>query len=75
MIPSNLTGARFKAWRTKLGWSQTHAAKILGTGVASVRNYEKERRSDTNYKVKIPLLIAWACSAINAGLNPLSGDE
>ncbi|MDE2020173.1 MAG: helix-turn-helix transcriptional regulator [Patescibacteria group bacterium] len=73
MIASRLDPEKFRAWRKKLGWKREETASKLGISLSTVRNYEKGCRTDRD-DVIIPLLVAWACAAIDAGLKPL-GEE
>ncbi len=62
--PSELTPQRLFQWRMKHGWKQAMAASRLGIGASTYYQYEDGR-------VKIPVPIAYACAAIDAGLEPL----
>lgn len=76
MISSSLSGKQLKNWRVERGWSQVLAARVIGIGVGSLRNYEAGVRSDSDGNVaEIPLPVAWACSAISAGLKPMGDKE
>ena len=70
MTPSGMSGEQFRAWRKKMQWTQPFAAQKLGICVASVQSYERGRRSDKENPIAIPLLTAWAMSAISDGLSP-----
>lgn len=72
MIPSKLTGKILREWRERRGWSQPEAAEKLGLSEVSLRNYEREKRSDKADPVLIPLLLDWAIAAVTAGLRPFS---
>lgn len=63
-ITSSLTPERLKAWRLSHGWKQAMAAKKLGVGASTYYQYEEGR-------TPIPIPLAYACSAIDAGLEPL----
>lgn len=70
MIASSMTGGQLRAWRKQMGWTQPFAAQKIGVCTSSLRSYEKEKRSDKDKPVLIPLPIAWACAAIADGLAP-----
>lgn len=73
MKPSNLTGEMIKTWRDFKGWSQEELAEMLGIAEGSLRNYEKEMRSDKKGEpVKIPKLLDWGLAALAKGLKPFS---
>jgi transcriptional regulator with XRE-family HTH domain len=73
MISSDLTGKALRDWRKALNWSQSFAAERLGVCIASYRSYESQKRSDKESPVEVPMLVSWACAAIQAGLNPYTG--
>lgn len=72
MTPSNMTNAQFREWRRSLGWKREEVALKLGISLATVGNYERGERCDRN-DLKIPVLVALACSALKSGLEPLGG--
>lgn len=74
MTPSAMTSEQLRAWRKRRGWKPEEAANVIGIGVSSLFLYEAGKRYDNEKSVLIPLPIAWACAAIEAGLQPL-GEE
>jgi len=65
----------FKAWRKKQGFTQQQAADALGLFRVTIVNYERGSRMDSPNEVKIPLHIALACAAIEAGLKPVGKED
>lgn len=63
-----MTGADFKAWRVRLGFSRTKAADSLGIGRNQPRRYE-------DGMADIPKYIALACAAIALGIPPIGERE
>lgn len=64
----------FRAWRSRLGYTQAQAARELGISARMVKRYEAgvntARRDDAGEPadVIIPRAIALACAALEAGL-------
>lgn len=54
---------KLKAWRGRMGWSKTDAAKRLGVSRNQYLRYEKGIGNDEK-KVKIPQTVALACEAL-----------
>ncbi|MBF0131171.1 MAG: helix-turn-helix transcriptional regulator [Magnetococcales bacterium] len=54
---------KLKAWRGRMGWSKTDAAKKLGVSRNQYLRYEKGIGNDEK-KVKIPQTVALACEAL-----------
>lgn len=59
-----MTTVAFTAWRKRLGMTATAAAEALGCARNSISAWEIGR-------AKIPLYVALACAAIEAGLKPI----
>ena len=70
-----MTGEQLRNWRKKMTWTQTFAAQRLGVCVASIQSYERGTRSDKEKPIEIPLLVALACSALDAKLGPWAGGK
>ena len=70
-----LTPEQFKAWRTRMGWSQEHAAQRLGIGKSTVQLYERGHRAEDRRLIEIPLNIALACIALGMGLTKYDEKE
>lgn len=62
---STLTPERLKTWRLSHQWKPSMAADRLGVGGSTYYQYEEGR-------APISLLVAYACAAIDAGIEPLS---
>lgn len=73
MRVSNITPKQFKKWRMSRGMSLAACAAKLGISPSSVYNYEEGRRSEGD--VKIPVLVAWAMTAIDNNLEPYEGEK
>lgn len=70
-----MTPAQFKAWRTRLSFSQEEAAQALGISKGSVQLYEAGRRREDGRAVLIPKTVALACAAVAYGLPEYGGPE
>ena len=58
-----MTPGSFTAWRSRLGFSKSEAARRLGLSRNSIIAYE-------NGTAEIPLHVALACAAIALGVQP-----
>lgn len=58
---TRMTGRAFNAWMDAAGFTDSEAARQLGTAPSTIARY----RADGG-----PALLALACSAISAGLSP-----
>lgn len=70
MIPSGINSEQFRTWRKRLGLTQRTSAEKLGISVSSVQGYERGKRRDREKPIIIPLITAWAMTAIADGLSP-----
>lgn len=69
-----MTPEEFKRWRKALGFSQERAAAALGMSRSMVVNYEAGKRREDGRLVEIPRVVALACAAVAAGLEPVGGE-
>lgn len=60
-----MSGTALIRWRQRLGLTQAQAAHKLGRSRKSIQEYEAHRSP-------VPLVVAWAAAAIEAGLEPIS---
>ncbi len=63
-----MTPEQFKAWRTRMGFSQSRAAEALGISRSSVINYEAGEHRGDGRPAPIPKTVELACAAIAAGI-------
>lgn len=76
MTPSLMKPDEFRDWRRRMGWKREEVALRLGLSLASVSFYENGERPDILKGVAIPLVVAWACCALEKGLdNPWEGKK
>lgn len=68
MDACSMTPADFNDWMGRLGLSNLAASRTLGTSKDTTPKYAKGT-------AKIPRYIALACAAIEAGLEPIGGDN
>lgn len=66
----DVTGKDVVAWRRRMGWGRKLAAGALDLGLSTLQNYERGSRSDGK-SVEVPVMLAYACVAIEAGLKPI----
>lgn len=59
-----MDAAGFRAWRTKLGFTQQQAAAKLGVSTLTVQHYERGARHGTGKPVVIPRRVVLACEMI-----------
>lgn len=71
MTPARTTSQQFKAWRMRMGWDRSDAARYLGVALTTVYNYESGRRSDVERPVVIPRVVALAAKALEHKLEPI----
>lgn len=71
MIPSNLSPKDYNAWKKRMGFNDTTAAKSLGIGFTTSYLYGKGERYDKLAMV-IPLTIELAMAAVEMGIKKLS---
>lgn len=64
-----MTGLDFRAWRKRLGLSQTAAAQALGLSVSRIIDYERGTTRGTEKPAPIPKHVALACLAIKHRLD------
>ena len=73
MKSSKLTGQALREWREKKGLTRIELSEKIGLSEGTLHNYEHENRCDTERKVFIPLIVAWAIAAVHEGLKPFLG--
>lgn len=68
-----MTPEQLKAWRKDMGLIQANAAKALGLSKDTIVTYEGGVNRKTGEPVVIPRVVALACAAVRAGLDPEGG--
>lgn len=58
-----MTKDEFRQWRKSLGLTQEQGASVLGMARRQIQKYEVG-------DAEIPLVVALACAALSAGLDP-----
>jgi transcriptional regulator with XRE-family HTH domain len=76
MVEAAWTPVQFKTWRARMRLTQKEAARELGLSLPTVKNYEtglRRNRDPDGQRIAapIPLHIALACLALEAGLKAI----
>ena len=65
----------FRAWKKRMGYTQREVSVVLDLSVSGVRYYEagdrRDRKGEESKNVEIPLVVLFACAAVEAGLKPV----
>lgn len=59
-----MTGPDLKAWRARLGYTQTAAAAALDISVSQIADYESGHKRGTDRTAPIPRHVELACFAL-----------
>lgn len=65
-------------WREREGYTQSHAAQLLGIALNTYQNYERGFRymgGGSNRDVPIPKTVELSCAAISMGIFAYHGEE
>lgn len=70
-----MTSSRLRRWRLGRGFSLTRAAEELGVSRRTYCEWESGLTRNTKQPVRLTRLLGLACRAIEAGLEPIGGQE
>lgn len=70
-----MTPSRLRRWRMAQGLSLTRAAEELGVSRRTYCEWESGLTRNTKQPVRLTRLLGLACRAIEAGLEPIGGQE
>lgn len=66
---------QFKAWRKRLGLSQNDACDLLDISRGTLQSYERGTRLDDGMPSPIPVVVRYACWALECGLQQITLED
>lgn len=70
-----MTPAAFRFWRSTMGYTQVQAAEALGMSEPRVEEMEAGVKKGKGTPTSIPVVVAMACSALDAKIGPYAWDK